>query len=60
MSLIISYKILLKVISPAYESKNIVFKEYEMSCIVVDNGITVVMHDENHIGGDSIVLGKYT
>jgi hypothetical protein len=31
-----------------------------MNCIVVDNGITVVMRDENHVGGDSIVLGKYT
>jgi hypothetical protein len=26
-----------------------------MNCIVVDNGITVVMRDENHVGGDSIV-----
>jgi hypothetical protein len=31
-----------------------------MNYIVVDNGIMVMMRDENHVGGDSIVPGKYT
>jgi hypothetical protein len=31
-----------------------------MNYIVVDNGITVAMRDENHVGGDSIIFRKYT